>query len=331
VLETSRGPAVRELAMRARQVAETETPVLVLGETGTGKERLARAVHRWSARAEGPFVTLNCAAIPAGLLESELFGHVKGAFTGATRDRAGRFQMAQGGTLFLDEVGELPVELQAKLLRALQEKTFEPVGSDRTVRADVRILAATHVDLRQAISQRRFREDLYYRLSVFPLRLPPLRERLEDLPQLCAFLLEELARRTGRRGMSVTAEGIARLAAYDWPGNIRELANALERATILSRKPELGAEAFDLPLRAPETKAAAEPPSLVEGAVPTLEEVQRQHILRVLTLTQGRIYGPGGAAALLGLKPSTLQSRMKKLGIARLEQYVAATPSRTGK
>ncbi len=215
---------MRDLARRARQVAETDTPVLLLGETGTGKERLARAIHRWSSRADHPFVTINCAAIPAGLLESELFGHVKGAFTGATRDRAGRFQMAHGGTLLLDEVGELPVELQAKLLRALQEKTFEPVGSDRTVRADVRILAATHVDLQQAIAQRRFREDLYYRLSVFPLRLPPLRERLEDLPQLCAFLLGEQARRTGRRGMRVTPEGLARLArmtglatCVNWP------------------------------------------------------------------------------------------------------------------
>jgi transcriptional regulator with GAF, ATPase, and Fis domain len=324
VLETSASPAMRELARRARQVAETDTPVLLLGETGTGKERLARALHRWSARAEGPFITLNCAAIPAGLLESELFGHVKGAFTGATRDRAGRFQMAHGGTLLLDEVGELPVELQAKLLRALQEKSFEPVGSDRTVRADVRILAATHVDLQQAISQRRFREDLYYRLSVFPLRLPPLRERLEDLPQLCAFLLTEQARRTGRRGMRVTPEGLARLAAYDWPGNIRELANALERATILSRKPELGPEAFDLPLRGPgpAVVVAPEPAPLAPGDVPTLDEVQRQHILRVLALTHGRIYGAGGAAALLGLKPSTLQSRMKKLGIARQEHFV---------
>jgi transcriptional regulator with GAF, ATPase, and Fis domain len=327
VLETSRAPAVRELARRARQVAETDTPVLVLGETGTGKERLARAVHRWSARAEGPFVTLNCAAIPAGLLESELFGHVRGAFTGATRDRAGRFQMAHGGTLFLDEVGELPVELQAKLLRALQERAFEPVGSDRTVRADARILAATHVDLRQAIAQRRFREDLYYRLSVFPLHLPPLRERLEDLPELCAFLLEEQARRTGRRGRRVTAEGIVRLAAYDWPGNIRELANALERATILSHHSELGPEAFDLPLRASGPARLEAAPPLLAGTVPTLEEVQRQHILRVLALTQGRIYGPTGAAALLGLKPSTLQSRMKKLGITRMEQYVATEPS----
>ncbi|ATB31672.1 sigma 54-interacting transcriptional regulator [Melittangium boletus] len=332
VLETSRAAPVRELALRARQVAETDTPVLLLGETGTGKERLARAVHRWSARAEGAFVTLNCAAIPAGLLESELFGHVKGSFTGATRDRAGRFQMAHGGTLFLDEVGELPVELQAKLLRALQEKTFEPVGSDKTVRADVRILAATHVDLQEAIRQRRFREDLYYRLSVFPLRLPPLRERLEDLPLLCAFLLEEQSRRTGRKGMEVTADGLARLAAYDWPGNIRELANALERATILSRRPELGAESFDVPVRlSSPVRSAPVPLSLAEGAVPTLEEVQRQHILRVLGLTQGRLYGPGGAAALLGLKPSTLQSRMKKLGITRLEQYVATPPPPSGK
>ncbi|MDY7229083.1 sigma 54-interacting transcriptional regulator [Hyalangium rubrum] len=328
VLETSLSPAMRDLARRARQVAETDTPVLLLGETGTGKERLARAIHRWSSRADHPFVTINCAAIPAGLLESELFGHVKGAFTGATKDRAGRFQMAHGGTLLLDEVGELPVELQAKLLRALQEKTFEPVGSDRTVRADVRILAATHVDLQQAIAQRRFREDLYYRLSVFPLRLPPLRERLEDLPQLCAFLLDEQARRTGRRGMRVLPEALARLGAYDWPGNLRELANVLERATILSRGPELGPQALDLPthVRAPEApaeKLAEDKP----GKVPTLAAVQREHILRVLALTKGRIYGPGGAAQLLGLKPSTLQSRMKKLGIARQELFIIEGPT----
>ncbi|AEI62117.1 sigma 54-interacting transcriptional regulator [Corallococcus macrosporus] len=328
ILETSRSPVMRDLARRARQVAETDTPVLITGETGTGKERLARAIHRWSARADQPFVTLNCAAIPAGLLESELFGHVKGAFTGATKDRAGRFQMAHGGTLLLDEVGELPFDLQAKLLRALQEKTFEPVGSDKTVRADVRILAATHVDLQQAIAQKRFREDLYYRLSVFPLRLPPLRERREDLPQLCDFLLEEQARRTGRRGMRVTPEGLTRLAAYDWPGNLRELANALERATILTRGTALGPESFDVPTRGAAVVAALpeEPAPAAEGAkrgpVLTLAAVQREHIMRVLTLTRGRVYGANGAAALLGLKPSTLQSRMKKLGIARLEQFV---------
>jgi len=327
ILETSLSPAMRDLARRARQVAETDTPVLLLGETGTGKERLARAIHRWSTRGDEPFVTINCAAIPAGLLESELFGHVKGAFTGATRDRAGRFQMANGGTLLLDEVGELPVELQAKLLRALQEKTFEPVGSDRTVRADVRLLAATHVDLQQAISQRRFREDLYYRLSVFPLRLPPLRERLEDLPQLCTFLLEEQSRRTGRRGMRVTAEGLERLAAYDWPGNLRELANVLERATILSRVPELGPDAFDLPTREKASPQPAPAAAAKSEKVPTLAAVQREHILRVLSLTKGRIYGPGGAAQLLGLKPSTLQSRMKKLGIARQDQFIIEGPS----
>jgi transcriptional regulator with GAF, ATPase, and Fis domain len=321
---------MRDLARRARQVAETDTPVLLLGETGTGKERLARALHRWSSRGDAPFVTINCAAIPAGLLESELFGHVKGAFTGATRDRAGRFQMANGGTLLLDEVGELPVELQAKLLRALQEKTFEPVGSDRTVRADVRLLAATHVDLQQAISQRRFREDLYYRLSVFPLRLPPLRERLEDLPQLCAFLLEEQSRRTGRRGMRVTPEGLERLASYGWPGNLRELANVLERATILSRGLELGPDAFDLPTREkapPASESAPAEKREKSEKVPTLAAVQREHILRVLSLTKGRIYGPGGAAQLLGLKPSTLQSRMKKLGIARQEQFIIEGPT----
>ena len=327
VLETSLSPAMRDLARRARQVAETDTPVLLLGETGTGKERLARAIHRWSPRAEHPFVTINCAAIPAGLLESELFGHVKGAFTGATKDRAGRFQMAHGGTLLLDEVGELPVELQAKLLRALQEKSFEPVGSDRTVRADVRILAATHVDLQQAIAQRRFREDLYYRLSVFPLRLPPLRERLEDLPQLCAFLLGEQARRTGRRDMRVTQEGLARLAVYGWPGNLRELANVLERATILTSGLELGPQAFDLPALPPAEPEAVKPAEVKARAVLTLAAVQREHILRVLALTRGRLYGPGGAAQLLGLKPSTLQSRMKKLGIARQEQFIIEGPS----
>jgi formate hydrogenlyase transcriptional activator len=326
ILETSLSPVMRDLARRARQVAETDTPVLLLGETGTGKERLARAIHRWSARADQPFVTLNCAAIPAGLLESELFGHVKGAFTGAIKDRAGRFQMAHRGTLLLDEIGELPVDLQAKLLRALQEKTFEPVGSDRVVRADVRILAATHVDLLQAISQRRFREDLYYRLSVFPLRLPPLRERREDLSQLCAFLLEEQARRTGRRGMRVTPQGLARLASYDWPGNLRELANVLERATILSPGLELGPQAFELPTRAPAEVPEARPSVTASEEVPTLARVQREHILRVLSLTKGRIYGPGGAAELLGLKPSTLQSRMKKLGIARQDQFVIEGP-----
>jgi transcriptional regulator with GAF, ATPase, and Fis domain len=323
VLEHSRSEALRDVARRARQVAETHTPVLILGETGTGKERLARAIHAWSARAERPFVSLNCAAIPAGLLESELFGHVRGAFTGATRDRPGRFQLANGGTLLLDEIGELPVELQAKLLRVLQEGTFEPVGSDRPVRVDVRILAATHVNLTAAMAERRFREDLYYRLSVFPLTLPPLRARLEDLPLLCAALLDEQAARTGRRGMRVSAEGLARLARYDWPGNVRELANVLERATILSAGRVLAPELLDVPVPASARQApvpvALPTPATDEtgGTVPTLDEVQRRHIRHVLALTEGRLYGARGAAALLGLKPTTLQSRMKKLGLER--------------
>ena len=315
VLETSRSPAVRELWRRTKQVAETDTPVLLLGETGTGKERLAHAVHRLSHRVEHPFVTINCAAIPAGLLESELFGHVKGAFTGAVRDRSGRFQMANGGTLLLDEIGELPMELQAKLLRVLQEGTFEPVGSDRTVRVDVRILAATHVDLARAIVERRFREDLYYRLNVFPLVLPPLRDRLEDLPVLCESMLAEQSRRTGRTGRRVTDAGRAKLSRHTWPGNLRELANVLERATILTHADELSPDVLDIPVRGVPEPMLAPPAPRTE--VPTLDEVQRSHIASVLELTGGRIYGEGGAAELLGLKPSTLQSRMKKLGVER--------------
>ncbi len=332
ILETSRNRVMRDVAARARQVAQTDTPVLILGETGTGKERLARAIHAWSRRAEQPFVTLNCAAIPDGLLESELFGHVKGAFTGASRDRPGRFQMANGGTLLLDEVGDLPLELQSKLLRVLQEGSFEPVGSDRTVRVDVRILAATHVDLEKAIADRLFREDLFYRLSVFPLRLPPLRERLEDLEPLVKALLAEQTRRTGRRGVRVTADGLRGLAAHSWPGNLRELGNVLERGTILAPGRELGPDVLDLPVRPKAPPAtlpfplAASPTGEGEAwavertssrAVPTLDEVQRRHIRHVLDITGGRLYGTSGAAALLGLKPTTLQSRMKKLGLSR--------------
>jgi len=319
VLERSHSPVVRALSARARQVAVTDTPVLILGETGTGKERLARAIHRWSGRSDRPFVALNCAAIPASLIESELFGHTRGAFTGANRDRAGRFQMAHGGTLLLDEIGELSIDVQAKLLRVLQEGAFEPVGSDKTVEVDVRILAATHVDLETAIAARRFREDLYYRLHVFPLRLPPLRERPEDLPLLCAAMLAEQAQRVGRAGMRVTDAGIARLREHSWPGNLRELANALERATIVTPGHELGPDAFEFAgrLAGPPGQVTPTPPPADDGRVLTLEEAQAEHIQRVLQRTQGRIYGPGGAAELLGLKPSTLQSKMKKLGVAR--------------
>ena len=317
VLERSRSPAIQALAARARQVAVTDTPVLILGETGTGKERLARAIHRWSPRADRPFVALNCAAIPPSLLESELFGHSKGAFTGAAQARAGRFQMAHGGTLLLDEIGELPVELQAKLLRVLQEGTLEPVGSDRTLKVNVRILAATHVDLEQAIAERRFREDLYYRLHVFPLRLPPLRERLADLPQLCAAMLAEQSQRTGRAGMQVSDAGLARLRQHAWPGNLRELANALERATIVTPGRELGPDSFEFAVRTAGPSGQVGESPLANGPQLTLEQAQAQHIARTLQRTHGRIYGPGGAAELLAVKPSTLQSKMKKLGIGR--------------
>jgi transcriptional regulator with GAF, ATPase, and Fis domain len=319
LLESSANPVVRDRAYRAKQVAETDTPVLILGETGTGKERLARAIHLWSRRAEHPFVTINCAAIPAGLLESELFGHVKGAFTGATRDRAGRFQMANGGTLLLDEIGDLPLELQAKLLRVLLEGRLDPVGSDRTVKVDVRTIGATRVDLEQAIADGRFRPDLFYRLNVFALRLPPLRERLEDLPRLCEIILDEQARRTGRRGRRVNEAAMEKLRGYSWPGNIRELANLLERATILAPGRVITPDLIDLPGIARPIATNRAP----VAAFGTLAEVERDHIRRVLEHTRGRIYGNGGAGALLGLKPSTLQSRMKKLGIDRREVLAA--------
>ncbi|MBK9753566.1 MAG: sigma 54-interacting transcriptional regulator [Nannocystis sp.] len=317
VLERSHSPAIQALAARARQVAVTDTPVLILGETGTGKERLARAIHRWSPRADRPFVALNCAAIPPSLLESELFGHSKGAFTGATQARPGRFQMAHGGTLLLDEIGELSVDVQAKLLRVLQEGTLDPVGSDRSVKVNVRILAATHVDLEQAIAERRFREDLYYRLHVFPLRLPPLRERLVDLPQLCAAMLAEQSQRTGRAGMRVSDAGLARLRQHAWPGNLRELANALERATIVTPGRVLGPESFEFAVRTASPAGQVSEPASAEGPQLTLDQAQAQHIRRALQRAHGRIYGPGGAAELLAVKPSTLQSKMKKLGIGR--------------
>jgi transcriptional regulator with GAF, ATPase, and Fis domain len=311
VLEDSRNPVLHELVQRARQVARTNTPVLIRGERGTGKERLARALHLWSPRAEQPFVSLNCAAVPATLLESELFGHVEGALPGVGRSRPGRLVVANGGTLFLDEAAELPLPLQAKLLRVLQDGEFEPLGSDRACRVDVRVLASTHVDLEAAVAAGTFREDLFYRLDVFPLTLPPLRERKEDIGPLAEVLLRELARRTGKTGRHLTPEGLHRLEGHDWPGNVRELANVLERAVILAPREALGPEVLDLPGR------RRRDGRFRDGDVPTLAEATRQHITRVLQLTQGRIYGVGGAAELLGLKPSTLQSKMKKLHLTR--------------
>ncbi|PIU79997.1 MAG: AAA family ATPase [Nitrospirae bacterium CG06_land_8_20_14_3_00_70_43] len=309
LMEASRSPAMAQAVALAKRVAPTTTPVVITGETGTGKEVLAHAIHGWSGRAARPMVSVNCAALPAGLIESELFGHLRGAFSGATRERIGRFQTANGGTLFLDEVGEIPLELQAKFLRAVQDGTFEPVGCDRTVRVDVRILAATHVDLKQAVAEGRFREDLYYRLHVFPIEVPPLRARREDLGRIAADFLANLARRTGRGPWSLSEAALAALGRHDWPGNVRELVNHLERATILAGP---GERAID------EAPPAA--PVAREGFA-TLAARERDYIDRVLRATGGKIYGPGGAAELLGIHGSTLASRMRKLGLGGARDY----------
>lgn len=310
-LDASVSPAVQQVAWRAKQVARDDTPVLIFGEVGVGKEWLARSVHRTSPRAGQPFVKLNCSAIAASAIESELFGHAKGTRSGATPPKPGRFQIADGGTLLLDEVGELPLDVQAKLLRVLEDGSFFPVGSDHVEHVDVRIVASTRVDLDDAIVAQTFREDLFYRLHVFPLRIPPLRERLEDLPTLCAVLLAQISWRTGRRNVHVTPAGLEKLASHSWPGNLRELANVLERAMLLSPAGDLEANVLDLPRRREDTAAAQDAPLV------TLDEMQRRHIARVLALTRGRIYGDGGAAKILGLKPSTLQSRMERLGMRR--------------
>jgi transcriptional regulator with GAF, ATPase, and Fis domain len=287
--------------------------VLLLGETGTGKELLARALHQRSPRSGRVFVRVNCAAIPATLIESELFGHEKGAFTGAVASRAGRFEAAHGGTLFLDEIGELGVDLQAKLLRVLQDGTFERVGSTRTTRADVRIIAATNRDLERAMAEGRFREDLFYRLSVFPIRVPPLRERPEDIPLLVWWMINRRQGELDRRIDDVPRRVMRALESYSWPGNVRELENVIERALILSQGPTLQVGEFAGPLRA--ARPAEAPPS--SSAYRTLDEVDRDHIRAVLERCGWRVNGPGNAAEVIGLHPNTLRFRMKKLGIAR--------------
>ena len=321
LLEASRSPALRRVVQMARKVAPTDVPVLISGETGTGKEVLAEAIHGWSVRSRRPLVSLNCAALPAGLVESELFGHVKGAFSGATTHRMGRFQVANGGTLFLDEIGELPLSLQPKLLRALQEGCFQPVGSDRTIRVDVRIIAATNLDLHQAVQQARFREDLYYRLAVFPLKLPALSARREDIIVVAEGFLADLARRSGRGPWQLSPRSVDWLQQQPWRGNVRELINYLERATIIADSSllQLGDES-----QPNATSSAATPAAKQEGAtLPTLEQVERRHIEHALRLTQGKLYGPGGSADLLGVNPNTLRSRMKKLGLGGARDFRA--------
>ena len=300
-----RSAAMQEVFRAIELVADTNSSVLILGETGTGKELIARAIHRASRRKAAVMVKMNCAALPATLIESELFGHERGAFTGAVQQRKGRFELASRGTIFLDEVGELPLEAQVKLLRVLQEHEFERVGGTQTVRVDARVIAATNRDLASDVQRGTFRSDLYFRLNIFPIRLPALRDRRDDIPILARHFLREFAARLGRQVDRFDARALDRLVNYDWPGNVRELANILERAVILCQGRVLQAEHLGLP---------AHSRSLADDMV-TLEEAERRHIRKALEQTGGVLAGPKGAAALLGLNRSTLWSRMKKLGI----------------
>jgi formate hydrogenlyase transcriptional activator len=293
--------------------------VLVYGETGTGKELIARALHDFSSRRSKPFVKLNCAAIPTGLLESELFGHERGAFTGAIAQRIGRFEVANGGTIFLDEIGEIPLELQTKLLRVLQEREFERLGSSRTLRTDARLIAATNRDLEAMVSEQRFRPDLFFRLNVFPVHVPPLRERQGDIPLLVRHFTQQFSRRMNKVIETIPSEAMDALCRYHWPGNIRELQNVIERAVIISTGPALRVDVSDLKLRkAGLTTEEPASPKLTNGTLhDVLKETQRQQILKALKECNWIVSGPDGAAAHLGMKRSTLQLRMQKLGIAR--------------
>ncbi len=304
-------PVWQDVLHKVQMVAPTDAPVLISGETGTGKERIARAIHALSARARQPFVAVNCSALTSNLAESELFGHEKGAFTGAISRRRGRFELANKGTLFLDEVGDLPLDIQPKLLRALQEQTFERVGGEISLRADVRIICATNVDLEQAVREGRFREDLYYRLNVFPLHLPPLRERDGDLLLLTDYFLRELEKKYTGKNFVLTEAAVEFLRTYSWPGNVRELQNTLERAAILAGNGVLLPEHLH-----PNHQTVRQTVASVSAEMlKPLDEVIKEHIVRVLEHTNGRIYGKKGAAKILGLKPTTLQSKMRKLGI----------------
>jgi formate hydrogenlyase transcriptional activator len=328
--------ALREVLKNVKTVAPTDATVFICGETGTGKERIARALHDLSPRRERTFVKLNCAAIPTGLLESELFGHEKGAFTGAIGHKIGRFELAHKGTLFLDEVGDIPLELQPKLLSVLQEQEFERLGSTKTVKVDVRLVAATNRDLAQMVAEGRFRNDLYYRLNVFPIVLPPLRERPDGIPALVRHFTQQFARRLGKRIENIPAVTMDALVHYTWPGNVRELQNVIERAVILSPGPTLQVCLSDLEIRGQRSeirdhrseiggqKEDSEDISQTSDLRPptsgrTLADAEREHILRTLRETGWVVGGPKGAAARLGMKRGTLQNRMKKLGISRPE------------
>ncbi len=305
-------PALESVLEQVEQVAPTDSTVLIQGETGTGKELIARAIHNLSARCGRPFVKLNCAAIPFDLLESELFGHERGAFTGAIAQKIGRFELADKGTLFLDEVGDIPPGLQPKLLRVLQEQEFERLGSTRTHQVDVRLVAATNRNLPDMVKRNEFRSDLYYRLNVFPVPLPPLRARREDIPALVEHFVEIYARRMGKQIDEISSETMSELASYAWPGNIRELQNFIERSVILTSGNVLKSPLASL-------RNATEAESL--GPV-TMEDAEREHIRKILEQTRWVVSGPNGAAARLGIKRSTLYFRMQKLGISRTDKRV---------
>jgi transcriptional regulator with GAF, ATPase, and Fis domain len=310
--------AMREVLKKVELVAATDSSVLILGETGTGKELIARAVHSNSKRKDRPLIKVNCAALPIGLIESELFGHEKGAFTGATDKHIGRFELANTGTIFLDEIGDIPPEVQVKLLRILQEHECERLGGSKTIAVDVRLIAATNRDLTQAVAEGRFRQDLYYRLNVFPVQIPPLRERPEDIPLLVHYFVARCAIKIGRQISRVPKEAMRQLVAYAWPGNVRELENVIERWVILSPGPDLEVPAEMLPDTLP-VFPSRPVPQASESSAPqlSLEHIERNHIVSVLKQTKWRIDGLQGAALVLNIHPSTLRSRMKKLGIQR--------------
>ncbi|MGD8228483.1 MAG: sigma 54-interacting transcriptional regulator [Desulfobacteraceae bacterium] len=296
--------ALKYVLFKVEQVAPTDATALILGETGTGKELIARAIHNASSRRDRPLVKVNCATLPSNLIESELFGHEKGAFTGAQAKQIGRFELADGGTLFLDEIGDLPLDLQVKLLRVLQDGEFERLGSSRTIKSDVRVIAATNRNLREEVRKGRFREDLWYRLNVFPITVPPLRQRKEDIPLLVKSFVNKFSMKMGKKITTIEQKEAQALQDYSWPGNVRELENVIERAVIVSQGPTLSVEV-------PKTSE-----STTYGKQ-TLEEIEREHIIRILDAHGWRIEGKDGAAQILGLNPGTLRSRMKKLGIKR--------------
>jgi formate hydrogenlyase transcriptional activator len=312
--------SLRRVLKGVGTVAPTDSTVLIYGETGTGKELIARAIHDLSPRRSKPFVKLNCAAIPTGLLESELFGHEKGAFTGAIAQRIGRFEVANGGTIFLDEIGEIPLELQTKLLRVLQEREFERLGSSRTLRTDARLIAATNRDLEAMVSDQKFRSDLFFRLNVFPVHVPPLRERQGDIPLLVRHFTQQFSRHMKKVMETIPSATMDALCRYHWPGNIRELQNVIERAVIISTGPALSVDVADLKFpktNHPEERVAPPNSSTNGGLNHLLEETERQQVLQALKQCNWVVAGPDGAAALLGVNRSTLQVRIRKLGISR--------------